>query len=129
MSLQSVSEHRGRFDKFVKDLFNTHHESLKTQDKAEKERTQGNLDAATVARENEARTCREFRNWCSRKLDEITQILAAPAQNFEENEPAEWRRLHDDIVKQLPKLEADCPGELQSEPPPQPTAKRTSLLS
>jgi len=106
---------RGRFDKFVVDLFNANHNTLKTRFEADNEPTPERLDAATAAREKEATICRQFRDWCTQMRDSIPRELDDTTKEFSETERAEGQRLHDDIVKRLPAL-ADCPTGEASPP-------------
>jgi hypothetical protein len=107
-----------KFDNFNIAIWNAHHNALKTRFEADNEPTQERLDAATTAEKAHAEKCREFRNWCSQKRDEIPRTLDNPPPEFSPAERAGWQELHEKIVKRLAELEVVCPIIDDPKPPP-----------
>jgi len=118
MTRQHLDGMRARFETLQSEYINAQSKARKQRSEANDDPTQEKLDAATVNEEAQAAVCRQFRNWCIQRQDEITRMLADPTQKFENTEPARWQKFHDDIVEELRKLEADCP--ITNDPPPTP---------
>jgi hypothetical protein len=149
MSMNGLHAQRAKFEDFKLKLWNARNNVQEMQWKADAARkvpdtasmTSAELNAAIEAHEagevnakreaqeaseKHAGVCREFRDWCSLKRDEIPRILDNRAQVFEDTEREEWQKLRMEIAEHLPSLEAECP-RADDPPPPRPlgTARRT----